>query len=211
MKECWSEGALRAYLDRELPASEMEQVAAHLEICSECGDQWAVLAGRAARVSELMGSLPAVDRAPRISPVPFRSSKVATWRWAGIAAALAAGLAAAFLMLPKHQQQPPEVALQPPPRVSPAPVAPVEPETPHVATALPSAEPVRARSVRSSTVKPPGKAQSADGFVALDDEPLDVGVVVRVALGPKEVPADVIFGADGRPHAIRLVENKTKQ
>lgn len=209
MKECWSEGALRAYLDRELPAEEMERVAAHLETCSECGDQWAVLAGRAARVSELMGALPNPDVAAWIPQVPRRPAKVAGWRWAGVAAALAAGLAAAYLAVPRHQDAP-VAAVQPVPEVQQPVVTPQEPVAPRVATALPNPERVRTRAARSSPSKSQGTAQSADGFVALDDEPLDVGVVVRVALGPKEIPADVIFGADGRPHAIRLVENKTK-
>jgi len=45
-------------------------------------------------------------------------------------------------------------------------------------------------------------------FVALDDEPFDTGVVLRMALGPAEVPADVLFGPDGRAHAIRFVNYK---
>jgi hypothetical protein len=49
----------------------------------------------------------------------------------------------------------------------------------------------------------------SDDFVSLDDEPISTGVVLRVELGPKGVPADVIFGPDGRPHAIRLV-NQSK-
>jgi hypothetical protein len=47
-------------------------------------------------------------------------------------------------------------------------------------------------------------------FLALDDEPIETGIVVRVALGEAEIPADVIFGTDGRAHAIRLVSNPTK-
>jgi hypothetical protein len=44
-------------------------------------------------------------------------------------------------------------------------------------------------------------------FLALDDEPFEVGVVRRVALGPEEVPADVVFGPDGRARAIRLLND----
>jgi hypothetical protein len=51
--------------------------------------------------------------------------------------------------------------------------------------------------------------RASDDFVSLDDEPINTGVVLRVELGPKGVPADVIFGPDGRPHAIRLV-NQSK-
>ena len=49
-----------------------------------------------------------------------------------------------------------------------------------------------------------------DDFISLDDEPMTTGVVLRVELGPRGIPADVIFGPDGRPHAIRLVNNDSK-
>src|SRR5207253_3209316 len=54
MTNCWSEGALRACLDRELTADEMEAVGAHLCECSACDALYAEFAARAARVSELM-------------------------------------------------------------------------------------------------------------------------------------------------------------
>src|SRR6185295_1364296 len=101
MKECWSEGALRAYLDRELPPEDMEWMAAHLEVCSECGDHWAELAGRAERVSALMNTLPDPDRTVSILRTP-RRVKITTWRWAGAAAALAAGLVLGIVLMPKH-------------------------------------------------------------------------------------------------------------
>jgi hypothetical protein len=41
----------------------------------------------------------------------------------------------------------------------------------------------------------------------LDDEPFEMGVVRRVALGPEEVLADVVFSPDGRARAIRLVDD----
>jgi anti-sigma factor RsiW len=208
MKECWSEGALRAYLDRELPPEDMERVAAHLELCSECGDHWAELAGRAQRVSALISSLPDPDGTISILRAP-RRAKTTTWRWAGAAAALAAGLMLGIVLMPKPQ--PPVVrAVVPVPSILPLPPDTpdtIEPSTPAVRSAV-------ARPERSRAVKPVGrvstKPQSDDGFVALDDEPVDIGVVLRVALGPKGVPADVIFGSDGRPHAIRLVNDKSK-
>ena len=58
MRQCWSEGALRAYLDRELPPEDMERAAAHLGRCSRCEARRAELAGRAARVSGFMNVLP---------------------------------------------------------------------------------------------------------------------------------------------------------
>jgi hypothetical protein len=44
-------------------------------------------------------------------------------------------------------------------------------------------------------------------YVALDDEPIEAGVVVRVGFSGGQVPADVIFGPDGRARAIRLVSD----
>jgi anti-sigma factor RsiW len=45
-------------------------------------------------------------------------------------------------------------------------------------------------------------------FVALDNEPIDAGLVVRVSLGPDNIQADVIISADGRARAYRLVSNQ---
>ena len=209
MKECWSEGELRAYLDRELPPEDMERVAAHLEVCSECGDLWAELAGRAARVAALMNALPEPDRTVSIGRVP-RRAKAATWRWAGAAAALAAGLAAGFLAIPKRQTQ---VTVVLPAPAAPAAVGaqaddPIEPQVPRVMTA--ASRPGRARQAHPVRRQMPSEVRSSDDFVSLDDEPISTGVVLRVELGPKGIPADVIFGSDGRPHAIRLVNNKSK-
>jgi anti-sigma factor RsiW len=53
----------------------------------------------------------------------------------------------------------------------------------------------------------PSAAESGQPFVALDSEPIDTGLVVRVALGPDQVQADVIVAPDGRPRAYRLVES----
>ena len=57
MKECWDEGGLRAYVDRELPPDEMTRLAVHLGGCAECHARYNELAGRAARVAALMESL----------------------------------------------------------------------------------------------------------------------------------------------------------
>ena len=58
MTECWSEGALRAYLDRELPTEDMQRVAAHLGECKVCDGLCTELAARAAHVSALLELLP---------------------------------------------------------------------------------------------------------------------------------------------------------
>jgi len=45
-------------------------------------------------------------------------------------------------------------------------------------------------------------------FLALDDEPIETGVVMRVGVEPGNVLADIVFGPDGRAHAIRLVNSR---
>ncbi|HLH18550.1 MAG TPA: zf-HC2 domain-containing protein [Bryobacteraceae bacterium] len=58
--------------------------------------------------------------------------------------------------------------------------------------------------------RPPAPHRTAatlQPFIALDNDPIDTGLVVRVALGPDRIPADIIVGSDGRPHAYRLVSN----
>jgi hypothetical protein len=205
MKECWSVGALRAYIDRELTPEDMAKVAGHLEVCSECGDLWVELAGRAARVSSLMDALAVPERAVSIASAPRRARNT-RWLWVGAAAALAAGLVLGFVEMPKHQ---PQVAVVPPPLpvVRPMP-DPVETPAPHIVSAAAQAGRVRApQPVRRHALP---EVHSSDDFVSLDDEPISTGVVLRVELGPKGIPADVIFGPDGRPHAIRLVNNKSK-
>jgi hypothetical protein len=42
-------------------------------------------------------------------------------------------------------------------------------------------------------------------FLALDDEPIETGIVMRVASPSGDFQADVIVGPDGRAHAIRIV------
>jgi anti-sigma factor RsiW len=183
MTECWSEGELRAYLDRELPAETLRQVALHLAECTECGRVAAELERRAGFVSRLMSeSEPA-------APVKRASHGR---RWMAAALAIAAGLAIAAVLIPKRTE--------PPNPVSEASRTVVEPAG---ALVRPARRPVR-RSPPAARLA----AAKDDGFVRLDDEPFETGVIVRVALGPQQVPADVIFGSDGRPRAIRLVNFK---
>ena len=58
---------------------------------------------------------------------------------------------------------------------------------------------------------PPKAAEPAQRFVVLDDEPIETGLVVRVAIGPQQVEADVIVGPDGRARAYRLVGDSGKE
>jgi len=155
MKQCWSDGDLRAYLDREVPAADRERLAAHLAGCGECESRLQVIEARAERVATALGAL-AEDVAAAAGPKA--APRVRLWpRWAS-AAAVAAGLG--FLLLSPQPKAP-----------APRPVA----------------------------------LQKGD-FVPLDNEPIDAGLVVRVALGPDHVQADVVISADGRARAYRLVD-----
>ena len=201
MTECWAEGSLRAYHDGELPPAEMERVAAHLSECPVCEALADEVAGRAVRVQNLLAALPGPEQViwmPRRAPQPVR-----TWpRWAAAAVALAAGIAIALAVAPKHRDavrtQPPIVA-----QVSASTGAPVQ----TAGVAVDDATPVTTiGSARRQTAKRPRPTQV---FLALDDEPIETGVVIRVKLGDAEIPADVVFGRDGRAHAIRLVNGRT--
>jgi hypothetical protein len=206
MTNCWSEGALRAYLDRELSSADMKAVAAHLGECSACDALCAELAGRAARVFALLETLPALEETIRTRPAPSRTPS--RWLWPGAAVALAAGLAIASIAVQKKETAAP-VALAREPIRTPQPVTPaetpvmqpVERETP-----LPKARPAMARVM---PVKRPAR-QSMDYFVALDDQPIESGVIMRMAIQPGNAQADIVFDPAGRPRAIRLVNDKSR-
>ncbi|MEO8597091.1 MAG: zf-HC2 domain-containing protein [Candidatus Solibacter sp.] len=198
MTQCWPEGELRAYLDRELSTGDMQQLAAHLGECAACDALCTELSERAARVSALMELL------PEHGPLAARPAMAAVrkpaqqHRWVPYAVALAACLALAVYLKPKPA---PQVAA-----VSPAPVTVHDepPAPPAAVAALGSEMSVvpASRTVRS--VRKPSPAEEV--FVALDDEPFESGVIMRVDVKPGNLQADVVFGPDGRARAFRLVK-----
>src|SRR5947209_15877864 len=113
MSQCWPEGALRAHLDHELPPEDMQSLAAHLAGCAKCAGISRQLAARAARVALLMdevspglvliGAPMHATPGSRVGRAPQTRPLVARRQWIGLAAALAAGVAAAALMLPRHK------------------------------------------------------------------------------------------------------------
>jgi len=126
MKDCWTAGDLRAYLDCELPASDRDRVAAHLSTCGDCELLYREISARAERVAGALGALDGgvLAARPRTTVPP-----AILWpRWAAA--------------------------------------------------------------------------------VAMDNEPIDAGLVVRVSLGPDNVQADVIITAGGRARAYRLVNDQ---
>ena len=199
MTQCWSEGALRAYLDRELPSEEMQRVAAHLGECTVCDCLCTELAARAAHVSALMELLP--EWSASIPRPATRREIRPMWRrnWIGIAAAVAACLALAVYLLP--ERNPRKAVVVPAPVAAPPPVMAAVEAMASAPVEMPVETPVLARQPRR--IRP--RAPEPNYFVALDDEPFESGVIMRVDVKPGNVQADIVFGPDGRAHAFRLV------
>jgi len=206
MSQCWSEGELRAYLDRELPARDVERVAGHLKDCQACGRVCAELAGRAASVAALLEVLPEPVQPSQIPAIPRSGAHPARWV---AAAGLAAALALAVVMAPLRSRsgsrplqvksaQDQQVRALPPPARS-------LPNGRGSAVSPPSRD--RQGAVAMHRAAPAKPKPRVEYYVALDDEPIEAGVVVRVGLSGGQVPADVIFAPDGRARAIRLVSD----
>jgi anti-sigma factor RsiW len=195
MTQCLPEGALRAYLDGELPTEHMQRVAAHLGECRACDGLYRELSARAAHVSARMELLPERGEAmPRPVVVPRRRAN-----WVGVAVALAAGLAVAAYLLP--DRHPRETLTRPAPLREPVPQA-VSAAAVIVSAPAETPEPPAPRR-RPRRVRP--TAPEPAYFVALDDEPFESGVIMRMDVKPGNVQADIVFGPDGRARAFRLV------
>jgi len=195
MNQCWPEGTLRAYLDGELPPDEMQSVAAHLGECAACERLHTELSVRAGVVSGLMETL-----AEPLPQVPRRrapaAAAIGSWRWTAAAVALAAGLAVASFFLPKREAPRVPVAVAPPPEQA----VPVIAKAPSEVPALPPA---------AAAPKTRRAALRTEHFLALDNEPFESGIVMRVTL-PGSTPADIVFSPDGRARAIRLVNGNQR-
>ena len=212
MKKCWSEGELRAFLDRELPPEDLERAASHVAVCPACGRRLAEVQARAGRVAALLGELNAPGLPAAAMPARPRPRR----RFAA-ALALAAGLALGALVWKRPVSPAPSPARAQ--AEKPAPLAVIQ--APPAARPAGTRPPLPGKSAPPAAVQPPPAARAAlrpparrrnpppaDAFVRLDDEPFETGMVLRMALGPNEVPADVVFSSDGRPRAVRLVDFK---
>jgi anti-sigma factor RsiW len=197
MNQCWPEGALRAYLDGELPPQDMQSVAAHLGECATCERLHTELSVRSGYVSGLMGTLAetagARDRGPGVGA---RVRSGGSWKWTAAAVALAAGLAIATWIVPKREA----------PRTSVAQVPVVQPVAPSLPTVAPTVEEPH---TKLATAKPRRAAPRTEPFLALDDGPIESGIVMRVTV-PGSSPADILFSPDGRARAIRLVSGNQR-
>ncbi|HKA00979.1 MAG TPA: zf-HC2 domain-containing protein [Candidatus Solibacter sp.] len=197
MKQCWPEGSLRAYLDGELRPEEMRSVEAHLAECLECSRLHTELSVRASYVGGLMESL----EIPVAQPARQKPTARATgsWLWTGAAVALAAGLAIAAMLLPKRE---------PVRQVNVAPLPAPGVEEPVVVKEIPAVTP-QPRVTNASTAPKARRSRRSDPFIALDDEPIESGIVLRVEL-PGSTPADIVFSPDGRARAVRLVNGNQR-
>jgi anti-sigma factor RsiW len=189
-----SEGDLRAWLDDELEAREMQMVSAHLQDCAECRGLKDELSARSRFVMSAIEELPSV-RVPR----PAVS---AAWRWAVPALAVAACLTIVLLILPKRGTPMPPHSTQ----VAKAADTRVSATTHDPALDVPHPMAVRrAAAPRKAVSKPAPKLTEPEYFLALDNEPIETGVVVRVGTELGGFQADVIVGPDGRARAIRIL------
>src|SRR5205085_1072274 len=82
-----------------------------------------------------------------------------------------------------------------PPQAESHPVTPQPPPLLHTASTR----------VKRRAAVPQETRSAAQPFVALDDEPIETGVVMRVGTESGGFQADVIVGPDGRAHAIRIL------
>lgn len=109
MSNCWSEGELRAYVDREMAVDERARLAEHLGGCAACEARLGTIEARAERVATALNAL-AEDVLPARQTAGRRTVRL--WpRWAGAAAA-AAALALALLTPQARPPAPAPVAFE---------------------------------------------------------------------------------------------------
>lgn len=118
MTTCYDAGALRAYLDAELPEADVPAIAAHLEACGECRARLDALNALDMRVGSSFAGIasdaPAADEAfaqlrsrlrdvskQTAEPTPIgRFTRVARSRRVSVGSAIAAALLLAVLLVP---------------------------------------------------------------------------------------------------------------
>jgi hypothetical protein len=195
MNACWSEGELRAWLDGELPARDMDRIAAHLKACTACESVRQLAARRAARVVALLDALPEQTEPVKLPALPLRSVPVRRLVAGG------GGIAALLiltLLLPRREHAP--LPLPKPPQAASHAALP---------RSVPAPQPAARAPRRTLPRKPASPQPRIVEYIALDSDPIETGVIVRVnldaGLSGNPLPADVIVGPDGSPRAIRLI------
>jgi hypothetical protein len=197
MSPCRSEGELRSLIDRELPGEQVAAIEQHLAQCAGCAAAYQSLWQRAAYVGSLMDSL-SEEIPAGVSAIRPTARRPVFW---ATAAVLAATLIFA-LVLSRHAVNRPAQAIVEP-RPAPSYVDPAQTPAPQPAAVAESPRVHRLPSRRPM-------ATPVQYYMALDEEPIDTGLVMRVAL-PSGVQADVIVDGDGRARAIRPVSTLVKE
>ena len=192
MKQCLREGELRAWLDGELAASQVAAAERHMAECARCAAAYKQVADRAALVSGWMESLSADIPAPAAAPRPA-VRRTAAWI---AAAAVAAALVLAVALSGWHGRVPVQAPVKATLTLPPVPAA-VQ-EAPAEGAAVTPVGPVRRAAAKRARPTP------VQYYMALDEEPIDTGLVMRVALA-SGMQADVIVDGDGRARAIRPI------
>jgi hypothetical protein len=208
MTPCSPEGVLRAWLDHELPPAQMEELDIHLRECRDCHGLCGRLEARATHVGALLEALDAVPLISPASPAAAHAIRPhASSRWVPVAVALAAGLALAFYLLPKRPAQRTAVSAAPATQVRAA-----QPPAPAAIPALKSAlKSALSSALPSAAPRRPHRAiTKPEEFIALDDEPFESGLIVRVDVPDTNVQADVVFSPDGRARAYRLIQTSSR-
>ncbi len=122
MKHLDQHQLLRA-LDDELTDYEAEPVETHLALCEECRANYCQLGAVSVRVEQYVGSIVVpmaspeqrrllADRMEHSRQSGARSKKTSAMRWAGMAVAVAAGLAAVLVIPARHAATPVESGIQ---------------------------------------------------------------------------------------------------
>jgi anti-sigma factor RsiW len=197
MKHCLREGELRAWLDGELPAEQVSAAERHVAECAGCAAAYKQLADRAALVAGWMESLSADIPGPaavRGSAAGSTAGRAAAWV---AVAAIAAALVLAAILFRPHGQPPVKPTVKAVLAETPAPVEVQEAPAATAVVSLPAGAARRASARRARPIP-------VQYYMALDEEPIDTGMVMRVAL-PSGMQADVIVDGDGRARAIRPI------
>lgn len=181
MSNCYSDGDLRAFLDGELPGG-----GEHIESCAVCAARLQEIEARARRVGACLAGL---TDSPAIAVERPRRRRA--WGWVAAAATILAALGLA----PWGTERAP--------KPSPAPTTIASVMAPAAPPVQPSVAPpvvAASRPVRHRAKPRPASTY----YLALDDQPIETGLIVRVAL-ENGLQADVIVDSDGHPRAIRPV------